>query len=314
MNVILDTNAIYYLDTTNPNKDMHLTDNEFDILKANVENQKLKIYISWLSMIEISSHLKVKPSDFATIQKGVQKLFELKPLFLPDPETMFKEYILNKKTDCYHKSITDTKTAFASIKLAPDVTKLEKGFSRLEFSIEAYRVNKKYIDWVKRKVDLNFISDERAKYEQQFKNDVIDVVLELIIRKFPHYERKIRGAKRVCLTDSEKQSLFDNEYHDEMIKGFEHRGQANLSKVIEEAKITKEKFEFLDKAYQEFILSRILEFGKRSIDKNDYNDMHFNVYFHKHNDFTFITDEKKQVVFNELKNADKCKGLKELCQ
>lgn len=294
MNVIFDTNSIYYLDTANFNTSEHLSDNEFAILKENVENKKLSIFISYISMVELSSHLKEQQKDFTTIQNGVRKLFELYPVFLPDPETLFTEYITNIKTNSNHKSITDSQKIFTAIKLAPNIQQLEKGFAAN---------NNCY------KVDLNTIKNCRDSYENQYTDDIRNFVLTAI----PNFDTKRLKGKHTRLSKTELCNFNDYLNSGNWINWIKYmlayRGQAKFNNANTSI-LTK--IDFFEKSYKKLLIHTFQQGYQPQNNKNDYNDLHFNVYFNNYNDYVFITSENN-VIFDELKNHNRCMKLKELC-
>jgi hypothetical protein len=285
MNVIFDTNSIYYLDTTNSNSSQHLSDNEYENLKDNVENGNLSVFISYISMIELLSHLKEQPKDFTTIQNGVRNLLELKPVFLPDPETVFTEYITNIKTNSTHKSITDSQKVFTAIELASDIQQLES------------------------KVDLTTIKNYRDNYENQYTDDIKNFVLSAI----PNFDAKRLKGKNTRLSKAELNNfsnyLNSNSWSNWMKYMLAYRGQAKLNG---EDASPLDKIDFFEKSYKKLLIHTFQQGYQPQNNKNDYNDLHFNVYFNNSNDYVFITSENN-VVFDELKNSNRCMNLKELC-
>ena len=75
MEVIFDTNAVYYLET-------ELSLANFEKLVEKVK-KGLKIYITPITVIEMTSRLKEKPADFGMVQKAIKKLYQLNPGFKP---------------------------------------------------------------------------------------------------------------------------------------------------------------------------------------------------------------------------------------
>lgn len=88
MNAIFDTNAVYYLDSK-------LSEADFEKLILKVNNGELAVFISPITVIEMTSRLKENPTDFKKIQDALKKLFKLNPIFLPNPEQQLAEYVLN---------------------------------------------------------------------------------------------------------------------------------------------------------------------------------------------------------------------------
>ena len=161
MNVIFDTNAVYYLDSK-------LSKADFEKLCLKVSRNELKIFISPITVIEMTSRLKENPSDFAMVQKAIKKLFKLNPNFLPDPEQQLVEYVLNSKID--ENEYKHWRELFYTISVAPNVTKLETGFDDLT-------------TFTKRSVNLTHIHSFRKTYESYYVSDM-ETPLKSIIKDF----------------------------------------------------------------------------------------------------------------------------------
>jgi predicted nucleic acid-binding protein len=273
MNAILDTNAVYYLDSK-------LAVEEYDKILAKINTGSLKVFISALTVIEMTSRLKEKPHDFEKVQNAIKKLMALKPIFLPDPEQQLVEYVSSAKVDAGH-----WKDVLESVAVAPSVTALELGF-----------IDDKGLE---RKVNTSLIYSVRKEYEEQYVGDMKRSLVSIV----KGYEAKISRGKIPKLSKDD---------FEEFNKFLNSESWANLLKIMlvnrtqlvlpEEGKlsIVFEKIYFFKKAYEALLL-RILENGYiPSIKKkNDYNDFHFNVYFNKLNDYVFVTAESN-TVFDEL--------------
>lgn len=287
MDVIFDTNTVYYLDSK-------LSNSEFEIIKQKVKRKELYVFISPITVIEMTSRLKTNPKDFLKVQNAVKKLFLLDPIFLPDQEQQLIEYIETNKNKGY--DLKSWRDIFETIKIAPSITKLESGFN--EFSTMTVR-----------SVNVNRISLLRDEYEKNYVSDMTNHLKRII----PDYEFKITKGKSIRLpkdkVDDFKQFLNSSIWL-ELFK-FLLISKTRLPLPSNTTDIF-EKIHFFKKSYENLLL-KIVENGyiPNMKKKNDYNDCHFNVYFNNDNNFIFITSESN-VVFDELKIKNRCKDLMEL--
>jgi hypothetical protein len=288
-NVIFDTNSIYYLDTTIQDKTNHLTDNEFETLKKNTENGNLNIFISPISVIEMSSRLISTPNDFNKVQNSLKKMFCLCPKFLPDPEQMFNEYMTNhyicEQNYAHWEKISEL------IKDATSISALQNSFPNGNG------------------VNLKKISRFRDEYEKQYIEDMKNYVLIAI----PNFdERRLKGSNtRLSKNELVKinNCLNSTNWINSLKLMLVERGQAKLD-AIETTLLNK--IYFFEKSYKKLLSHTFQQGYQPQNNKNDYNDLHFNVYFNNDNDYIFITSENN-VVFDELKNSNRCITLKNLC-
>lgn len=290
MNAILDTNAIYYLDSK-------LSAAEFEKIEQKIKRSELKIYISPITVIEMTSRLKEKPADFKKVQDAIKKLFLLSPSFLPDPEQQLTEYVLNSKIA--ENDYKHWKEIFYTIKVATSITALETGFD--DHSTQT-----------KRSVDLTKIYTIRKEYESFYVSDM-ETPLKTII---PDFEIKIAKNKNTRLPKDKvydfKKYLESSNWINQLKLMLIARTLLPLPNDATEIQNIFEKIHFFKKSYEDLFI-KIFEDGyipnmKR---KNDFNDWHFNVYFNNSNDYIFITSENN-VVFNELKIKDRCKDIMDL--
>jgi hypothetical protein len=290
MKVILDTNAIYYLETK-------LSVFEFNILKNLVNLNKLQVYISPISVIEIASRIKNKFDDFTLIKKILTNLFLLNPIFLNDPEEQLREYFCNIALDINWK----WKEVLYSIKTANSVLEIENGFIDI-------------INQTKRHVDLSYFAKAREDYEILYVQEIMSAIQKII----PEFTRKISKNKNTRLSKDNKKE-FDN-----------FLNSVNWSKLFEYILLqranypfpnnTKSKELILEKAYYfkigyENLLKKIFYDGyiPNANKKNDYNDLHFTIYINKYNEYIFITNEDN-AIFNQLRKDGKCMNIEVLIQ
>ncbi|WP_201986006.1 hypothetical protein [Hymenobacter rubidus] len=278
MNAILDTNTVYYLDSK-------LSAEEYSKVSAKVGTGELKVFVSPITVIEMTSRLKENPLDFIKVQNAIKKLMALNPIFLPDPEQQLIEYISGAKVE--DSQYVHWKDVFESISAAPSVTALEIGFDD-------------HASLKRRQVSLAKIHSFRQEYESQYVNDMKESLVTVV----KGYEAKISKGKIPKLSKSEFEEFDKFLVSDSWINLMKIMlvNRTQLPLPVEEAKLNLvfAKIEFLKKSY-EYLLRRILENGYiPSIKKkNDYNDFHFNVYFNKLNDYIFVTAESNPV-FSEL--------------
>ena len=67
MNVIFDTNAVYYLESK-------LSNENFEKMNQMVEKNELTIFISPITVIEMTSRLKTQPNGFKKVQIALKNL------------------------------------------------------------------------------------------------------------------------------------------------------------------------------------------------------------------------------------------------
>ena len=289
MNVIFDTNSVYYLDSM-------LSYDEFELFKEKSKTG-LHVFISPITAIEMASRLKEKPLDFSRVQQALKKLFDLNPSFLPDPELQLTEYVLDTKLD--PKDYGPWREILYTIKVAPDVTALESGFDDLT-------------TLTRRSVNISQIHSFRKKYETYYISD-IETPLKLII---PGFSARIAKGKHTRLqkgriADFEKYLLSPNWTAQIKIMLI---NRTLLPLPIEQVKIDKifERIRYFKKAYENLFLKIFQEgYIPNMKKKNDYNDWHFNVYFHNANDFIFVTSESN-VLFKELLENKRCIKIRDI--
>lgn len=290
MNVIFDTNAVYYLDSK-------LSKAAFEKLILKVSNGELTVFISPITVIEMTSRLKENPSDFNKVQDAIKKLFELNPTFLPDPEQQLAEYVSNSKIDA--NEYKHWKEIFYTIKIAPTVAKLETGFDYIS-------------TFTKRSVNLTRLHSFRKTYEDYYVLDM-ETPLKSIITDF---DIKIARGKNTRLPKDKiadfKKYLKSNNWTDQIKLMLINRTLLPLPNDKKEIEKVFDKISFFRKSYEDLFI-KVFEDGyiPNVKKKNDYNDWHFNVYFNDDNDYVFITSEKN-VVFKELRNKNRCKDIDEL--
>lgn len=290
MNVIFDTNAVYYLDS-------ELTPTDFKKLVEKVQKGLLKVHITPITVIEMTSRLKENPSDFKKVQKAIQKLYELKPIFLPNPEQQLGEYILDFKID--KKYFNQWNEVFYSIKIAKNLNELETGFDDL-------------VSHTRRSVNITHIFNFRKEYEALYISDM-QIPLKAII---PNFDLKVSVKKNTRL---DKTKIVEFE------KYLKSKNWSNLIKLMllertllplpteqKDIDIIFGKIKYFKNAYEN-LLRKIFTEGllpnlKR---KNDYNDWHFMVYFNDDNDFVFITSENN-ALFKGLKDDSRLMSIHDL--
>jgi len=290
MNAIFDTNPIYYLESK-------LTDTELKKLQEKVINEELKVFISPISVIEMGSRLKKTSSDFKKVQTSIRNLITLNPVFLPDPELQLVEYVLNLTIS--ENEYRHWKETFYTIKVAPNVTELELGFDDLSTH-------------TRRAVNLEHLHIFRNNYESCYVTDM-EIPLKTIIE---NYDKKIAKRKSTRITKERiadfKKYLTSNNWTNQIKLILINR--TDLPLPIDDAEIEElfKKIYFFRKAYEALFL-KIFEEGyvPNAKKKNDYNDLHFNVYFHDMNDFIFITSENN-IVFQELERKGRRKDITDL--
>lgn len=279
MKAIFDTNSVYYLEDK-------LSEDDFQKLVVKVNEGQLKVFVSPITVIEMASRLEEAPNDFSKVQKAIQKLFKLKPIFLPDPEQQLAEYISNSATDI--KKYSHWEKIFYAIKIAPNLDQLKKGFND-------------YSTFIKMSVNITNIHSLRSNYENNYVSDMENVLKSIV----PSFNKKIQKGKNTRL---DKSKIPD-------FKKFLELGSwNNLVKVMlvnrtllelptNEIKLNEifKKIYFFKKSYEDLFI-KIFEQGyiPNIKKKNDYNDWHFNVYFNDSNNYIFVTSEKN-TVFNELR-------------
>ena len=290
MDAIFDTNSVYYLEDK-------FSEDDFQKLVIKVNKGQLRVFISPITVIEMSSRLKENPSNFSKVQKAIQRLFKLKPVFLPDPEQQLTEYVSNSTTDI--NQYFHWEEIFYTIKVAPNLEKLKKGFD--DFST-----------FIKRSVNITNIYSFRKNYENNYILDMERVLKSLI----PNFDRKILRGKNTRLDKGKvpdfKKFLESDEWNN-LIKVM-LINRTLLTLPTDETKIDEifKKIHFFKKSYEDLFI-KIFEQGyiPNIKKKNDYNDWHFNVYFNENNNFIFVTSENN-IVFNELKSQNRCKDIIEL--
>jgi len=289
MNVIFDTNAVYYLESK-------LSNENFEKMNQMVEKNELTIFISPITVIEMTSRLKTQPNGFKKVQIALKKLMSLNPQFLPDPDQQLREYVSNSKSN--KNDYKHWKEIVSSIILAPNVTKLESGFCD---SLSNRRV-----------VNIDYLINFRKEYEEYYLSS-INQVLEQIITD---YNVKIDKGRNTRLPKDKisnfKKYLTSSDWIDQIKIMLVNRTEVQLPNNEVEIQIIFEKIYFLKKSYEDLFL-KIFEEGyiPNKKKKNDYNDWHFNVYFNDFNDYIFITSENN-VVFKELRSKNRCINFEEL--
>jgi hypothetical protein len=290
MNAIFDTNTVYYLDSKLSNAD-------FERLIVKITDKQLNIFVSPITVIEMTSRLKKKPSDFAMVKRTIGKLLKLNPIFLPDPEQQLTEYVLNTKVD--ENEYRHWKEIFYTISIAPSVEILETGFDDL-------------ITFTRRAVNLTHIYSFRKTYEEYYVLDM-ETPLKSIVENF---DIKILKRKNIRLSKDRnedfKKYLGSTNWTDQLKLMLVNRTLQPLPNSKSEMDSIFEKIYYFRKSYEDLFV-KIFEEGyiPNIKKKNDYNDWHFNVYFNIGNDFYLVTSERN-VVFKELTNKSRCLDLGQL--
>lgn len=293
MNLIFDTNSVYYLDNQNV-----LSIQSFNKLKDAVSTGKLRIYISPITVIEMASRIEdEKKGGFKKVKDALKKLMHLNPSFLLDPDEQLMNY--------YSSNINISTNTVLWRNIIETIVKAKSKEQLLQG----------YVDMPTKTIRTVYskrISDFRENYERNYINDMNLHVTRLI----PGFAKKVSRQKVTRLPKIEKE-VFKNYIQSEnwnvnFYNGLASRVGYNLQLENNCYENLKEKLHFFKSSYEAllnriFINGYIPNWGK----KNDYNDLHFNVYFHDNNDFVFITSENN-VVFEELKKNGRLKNINEL--
>jgi hypothetical protein len=290
MNVIFDTNSVYYLES-------ELSEHDFIIIKQKIITNKLQVFVSPITVIEMTSRLVECPLDFIKVKSAIIRLLKLNPTFLPDPEQQLSEYILDSKLD--NNDYKNWKEIFISTSLAQSVDDLKTGIND-------------FFSNIRTSVDINKIHTFRKSYENTYVSDMQNL-LQSIVEDF---NIKIGKNKNTRLpknkTEDFMKYLCSPVWINQMKLMLENRTGIPLPNDENKVEIILKKASFFIKSYERLIIKIFRDGYVPNIKKkNDYNDLHFNIYFNEDNSFVFITSENN-IVFEQLRNNRRCINLQEL--